>query len=47
MRTGLPSLAGHAISVSEPFDGNEVPAKLLEVQGDPYSLAGMPRSSAR
>ena len=36
-----------ANSVTEPFDGKEVPAKLLEVQGDPYSLAGLPRSSAR
>src|SRR3546814_14631917 len=30
-----------ANSVTEPFDGKEVPAKLLEVQGDPYSLAGL------
>src|SRR3546814_18257891 len=30
-----------ANSVTEPFDGKEVPAKLLEAQGDPYSLAGL------
>ena len=30
-----------ANSVTEPFDGKEVPPKLLEVQGDPYSLAGL------
>src|SRR3546814_4695944 len=35
-----------ANSVTEPFDGKEVPAKLLEVQGDPYSLAGLGKSAA-
>ncbi len=30
-----------ANSVAEPFDGKEVPAKLLAIQGDPYSLAGL------
>src|SRR3546814_15196704 len=35
-----------ANSVTEPFDGKEVPAKLLEVQGDPYSLAGLGKCAA-
>lgn len=30
-----------ANSVTEPFDGKEVPAKLLAIQDDPYSLAGL------
>lgn len=35
-----------ANSVAEPFDGKEVPPKLLAVQGDPYSLAGLGKCSA-
>jgi len=35
-----------ANSVAEPFDGKEVPAKLLAVQGAPYSLAGLGKCSA-
>ena len=35
-----------ANSVTEPFDGKEVPPKLLEVQGDPYSLAGLGKCAA-
>lgn len=29
--------------VTEPFDGRNVPEKLLAIQDDPYSLAGMKR----
>src|SRR3546814_13287347 len=32
------TIKGTANSVTEPFDGKAVPANLLEVQGDPYSL---------
>lgn len=35
-----------ANSVTEPFDGKEVPEKLLAIQGDPYSLAGMGKCAA-
>lgn len=35
-----------ANTVAEPFDGKEVPAKLLAIQGDPYSLAGLGKCSA-
>lgn len=35
-----------ANSVTEPFDGKEVPAKLLAIQGDPYSLAGLGKCAA-
>ncbi|WP_260581716.1 hypothetical protein [Sphingopyxis sp. PET50] len=35
-----------ANSVTEPFDGKEVPAKLLAVQDDPYSLAGLGKCAA-
>jgi hypothetical protein len=35
-----------ANSVTEPFDGKEAPAKLLAIQGDPYSLAGLGKCSA-
>jgi hypothetical protein len=35
-----------ANSVTEPFDGKEVPPKLLEIQGDPYSLAGLGKCAA-
>ena len=27
--------------VTEPFDGKEVPQKLIDIQDDPYSLSGM------
>jgi len=32
--------------VTEPFDGKEVPQKLLEIQDDPYSLDGLRRCAA-
>lgn len=35
-----------ANSVAEPFDGKEPPQKLLEVQDDPYSLAGLGKCAA-
>ncbi|MGB3844406.1 hypothetical protein EAO27_19070 [Sphingopyxis sp. YF1] len=35
-----------ANSVTEPFDGKEVPPKLLAIQGDPYSLAGFGKCAA-
>ena len=35
-----------ANQVTEPFDGKEVPPKLLAIQGDPYSLAGLGKCSA-
>lgn len=35
-----------ADSVTEPFDGKEVPEKLLAVQEDPYSLAGLGKCAA-
>lgn len=35
-----------ANSVTEPFDGREVPAKLLAVQENPYSLAGLGKCAA-
>ena len=35
-----------ANSVTEPFDGKEVPAKLQAIQDDPYSLAGIDRCAA-
>lgn len=35
-----------ANSVAEPFDGKEVPAKLLSVQENPYSLAGLGKCAA-
>ncbi|HMO75168.1 MAG TPA: hypothetical protein PKD48_07470 [Sphingopyxis sp.] len=35
-----------ANSVTEPFDGKEVPEKLLAIQDDPYSLAGLGRCAA-
>lgn len=35
-----------ANKVTEPFDGKEAPAKLLAVQGDPYSLAGLRKCAA-
>lgn len=35
-----------ADSVTEPFDGKEVPEKLLAIQDDPYSLAGLGKCAA-
>jgi hypothetical protein len=35
-----------ANSVTEPFDGKEVPAKLLAIQESPYSLAGLGKCAA-
>lgn len=35
-----------ANKVAEPFDGKEPPQKLLEVQDDPYSLAGLGKCAA-
>lgn len=35
-----------ANTVAEPFDGKEVPPKLLAIQGDPYSLAGLGKCAA-
>ncbi|MBL8649194.1 MAG: hypothetical protein JNL35_02175 [Sphingopyxis sp.] len=35
-----------ANSVTEPFDGKEVPEKLLAIQDDPYSLAGLGKCAA-
>ncbi len=35
-----------ANSVAEPFDGKEVPPKLLAIQGSPYSLAGLGKCAA-
>lgn len=33
-------------SVTEPFDGKEVPPKLLAIQENPYSLAGLGKCAA-
>lgn len=35
-----------ADSVTEPFDGKEVPEKLLAIQDDPYSLGGLGKCAA-
>jgi hypothetical protein len=35
-----------ANSVTEPFDGKEVPAKLMAIQEAPYSLAGLGKCTA-
>lgn len=35
-----------ANSVTEPFDGKEVPPKLLAIQGSPYSLTGLGKCAA-
>ncbi|WP_373490558.1 hypothetical protein [Parasphingorhabdus sp.] len=32
--------------VTEPFDGKEVPQKLIDIQDDPYSLRGLNRCAA-
>ncbi len=41
-----PVIKDTANSVTEPFDGKEVPPKLLAIQDDPYSLDGLARCSA-
>jgi hypothetical protein len=33
-------------TVTEPFDGKDIPAKLAAIQADPYSLAGMGKCAA-
>jgi hypothetical protein len=33
-------------TVTEPFDGKEIPPKLVAIQADPYSLAGMGKCAA-
>ncbi len=40
------TLKSTANSVTEPFDGKEVPDKLKAIQDDPYSLAGLRKCSA-
>lgn len=40
------TIKGTANSVTEPFDGKEVPEKLLAVQDAPYSLAGLGKCAA-
>lgn len=40
------TLKSTADTVTEPFDGKEVPEKLIAIQGDPYSLAGLGRCAA-
>jgi hypothetical protein len=32
--------------VTEPFDGKEIPQKLMDIQDEPYSLSGLRRCSA-
>jgi len=41
-----PTVEDTANKVTEPFDGKEVPPKLLEIQEAPYSLAGLGRCAA-
>src|SRR3546814_11940884 len=41
-----PTLKKTGDSVTEPFDGKEVPEKLLAIQDDPYSLAGLRNCAA-
>lgn len=41
-----PTLKKTGDSVTEPFDGKEVPEKLLAIQNDPYSLAGLGKCAA-
>src|SRR3546814_18726681 len=41
-----PTLKKTGDSVTEPFDGKEVPEKLLAIQDDPYSLAGLRKCAA-
>lgn len=40
------TIKGTANKVTEPFDGKEAPAKLVAVQADPYSLAGLKKCAA-
>ncbi|MGN6596270.1 hypothetical protein [Sphingopyxis terrae] len=40
------TLKSTANSVTEPFDGKEVPDKLKAIQDNPYSLAGLRKCSA-
>ncbi|HWW55312.1 MAG TPA: hypothetical protein VN047_00315 [Sphingopyxis sp.] len=40
------TIKGTANSVTEPFDGKEVPPKLLAIQENPYSLAGLGKCAA-
>src|SRR3546814_6804013 len=42
----LPTLKKTGDSVTEPFDGKEVPEKPLAIQDDPYSLAGLRKCAA-
>src|SRR3546814_1926986 len=41
-----PTLKKTGDSVTEPFDCKEVPEKLLAIQDDPYSLAGLRKCAA-
>lgn len=41
-----PTIKDTANKVTEPFDGKEIPPKLLEIQEAPYSLAGLGRCAA-
>ena len=41
-----PTIKDTANKVTEPFDGKEIPSKLLEIQEAPYSLAGLGRCAA-
>lgn len=41
-----PTIKETANKVTEPFDGKEIPPKLLEIQEAPYSLAGLERCAA-
>lgn len=41
-----PTLKKTGDSVTEPFDGKEVPEKLLAIQDAPYSLAGLRKCAA-
>ncbi|WP_338426877.1 hypothetical protein [Sphingopyxis kveilinensis] len=41
-----PTIKETANKVTEPFDGKEIPPKLLEIQEAPYSLAGLGRCEA-
>jgi hypothetical protein len=40
-----PTVKDTANRVTEPFDGREVPEKLLSIQAEPYSLSGLTRCS--
>lgn len=41
-----PTLKSTADTVTEPFDGKEVPDKLKAIQADPYSLEGLRKCAA-